>query len=313
MNPLYQRLRELDWDTFQRFIGQLLSARHPNLNIRAVDGPGGDGGLDVFEGSLDGRPTIWQCKQFPNGLKSKQRGKVKASLKTALKNYDPQNWILVIPTDLDDKQHAWFDKLVSAYSAKTTVGLFQGSDIVRELICRRALRDAFFPGAVLDTITLRRATEGLAGLDRLDLEGQTDDKLSEIIARLEEADARFNYRLVYAPNAGPEALGDQPVGPLHVASLVRDDKRIDVLARDLDALRIDPPSFKLRVKASGVEKMQHSFRTGDQVTLEPSEVVSFSSTFDFLLPALKTQGTRVTLSPSGPVRHRRPKSVKTQH
>jgi len=119
MHPLYQRLRELDWDTFQRLVGQLLSARFPNLNIRAVDGPGGDGGLDVFTGSLDGRPTVWQCKQFPNGLGSKQRGKVKASLKAAIENYDPRSWILVLPIDLDDKQHAWFDKL--------TRGIFGGT------------------------------------------------------------------------------------------------------------------------------------------------------------------------------------------
>jgi len=43
------------------------------------------------------------------------------------------------------------------------------------------------------------------------------------------------------------------------------------------------------------------------VTLEPSEVVSFSSTFDFLLPAAKAQGMRVSLSTAGPLQHRRPK------
>jgi len=84
MHSLYQRLRELDWDTFQRLIGQLLAARFPNKTIRPVDGPGGDGGLDVYEGVLDGRPTIWQCKQFPNGLGTRQRAKVKESLNTAL-------------------------------------------------------------------------------------------------------------------------------------------------------------------------------------------------------------------------------------
>jgi hypothetical protein len=144
MHSLHQRLRELDWDTFQRLIGQLLAARFPDKSIRAVDGPGGDGGLDVYEGVLDGRPTIWQCKQFPNGLGARQRAKAKESLKTALKNYHPRNWILVLPIDLDDKQHLWFDKLKRAYAAKVALGLFQGSDIVRELVYRRTLRSACY-------------------------------------------------------------------------------------------------------------------------------------------------------------------------
>jgi hypothetical protein len=57
MHALHQRLRELDWDTFQRLIGQLLAARFPNQTIRPVDGPGGDGGLDIYEGVLDGHSS----------------------------------------------------------------------------------------------------------------------------------------------------------------------------------------------------------------------------------------------------------------
>jgi len=101
------------------------------MGVKAVDGPGGDGGLDVFQGSLEGRPTIWQCKQFPKGLGPRQRQKVKDSLKAAVKNYNPRNWILVLPIDLDDKQHVWYEKLKQAYSGKVTLGLFQGTDIVR--------------------------------------------------------------------------------------------------------------------------------------------------------------------------------------
>jgi hypothetical protein len=306
MHALHQRLRELDWDTFQRLIGQLLAARFPNQTIRPVDGPGGDGGLDIYEGVLDGRPTIWQCKQFPNGLGTRQRAKVKESLKTALKNYRPRNWVLVLPIDLDDKQHLWFDKLKRAHAGKVALGLFQGSDIVRELIYRRTLRDAFFPGAVLDTVTVRRATAGMQDLDQVKLEQQTDTNIAELIARLEEADARFHFRLSYAPNAGPESLTESGVGR-PIASVLREGRRLDVLPRDLEALKLDPPSFRLGVRESGHEKIQRSMRTGERVTLEPAEVVSFSSTFDFLLPARSLKGMQVTLSTAGPLAQRRPK------
>jgi hypothetical protein len=306
MHSLYQRLRELDWDTFQRLVGQLLAARFPGLTIRAVDGPGGDGGLDVYEGVLDGRPTIWQCKQFPNGLGTRQRAKVKESLNTALKNYHPRNWIVVLPIDLDDKQHLWFDKLKRAHAGRVALGLFQGSDIVRELIYRRTLRDAFFPGAVLDSVTVRRAATGIGDLDTAQLDQQTDMNITELIARLEEADARFHFRLSYAPNAGPESLAETGI-PRPIASVLREGRRVDVLPRDLEALKLDPPSFRLRVKESGREKIQRSMLTGERVTLEPAEVVSFSSSFDFLLPVASSKGMHVTLSTAGPLAQRRPK------
>lgn len=60
MDSLYQRLKELDPDTFQRFAFQLLKERHPGADLRHVEGASGDEGLDVFQGELTGAPTIWQ-------------------------------------------------------------------------------------------------------------------------------------------------------------------------------------------------------------------------------------------------------------
>ena len=145
MHALFQRLRELDWDTFQRLAQQLLVARHPTLGIKHVEGAGGDKGLDLFNGTLAGGPNIWQCKHFPNGLKAKQRPQVVKSLDEALSNFHPQNWILVISIDLDTPAHEWFQGVQKNYASKTRVGLFQASDIVRELIYRRNIRDRFFP------------------------------------------------------------------------------------------------------------------------------------------------------------------------
>jgi hypothetical protein len=118
--------------------------------------------------------------------------------------------------------------------------------------------------------------------------------------------SRFDVSGAYAPNAGPESL-TEPRVPRPIASVLREGQRVDILPRDLEALKLDPPSFRLGVKESGRQKIQRSMRTGEQVTLEPAEVVSFSSTFDFLLPAASPKGMQVTLSTAGPLAQRRPK------
>jgi len=298
MHPLYQRLRELDWDTFQRLAFQLLSEKHPGLKIRHVEGAGGDRGLDVFEGQLKSQPTIWQCKHFPNGLGPKQRPQVKKSLRAALTYFKPAQWVLVVSIDLDRKGHEWFQKLQRSYAEKTAVGLFQASDIVRELIYRRNLRDAFFPGAVLDTITVRRAIQGLGEATSEDVEQLAKEQLDELIARLEEADARFNYQIVYGPNVGADTAAAPTPHPLLVASVLDQNKRIDVFARDIDALSLDPPKVNFTIKGSGVAKFQEFLRTGKRQEFDTEEVSTPTSTLDFLLPQKQVTGWKVVLMPS---------------
>jgi hypothetical protein len=162
------------------------------LEIRHVEGAGGDAGLDLFVGKLNDRPAIWQCKHFPNGLGVKQRPQVKKSLRTALENFKPIQWVLVVSVDLDTKGHQWFQKLKQSYASKTGVGLFQASDIVRELTYRRNLREVFFPGAVFDSLTVNRFLRGQNAPTSAEPDRLTDEGLDSQIARLEQQDARFN-------------------------------------------------------------------------------------------------------------------------
>jgi len=296
MHALFQRLRELDWDTFQRLAFQLLSERQPGLKIRHVGGAGGDQGLDSFEGELDGESTIWQCKQFPNGLGPKQREQVKESLRTALENFKPKAWILVVSIDLDAKAHKWFQKLQRAYKDKTAVGLFQASDIVRELIHRRNIRDNFFPGAVLDTIEMRRLITDLGDASSEDLEKSSQEQLDEIIARFERADARFHYQIVYGPNVGADIAEARPADPLHVASVVDERRRVDVFARDIEALRLDPLKVQFMAKETGLAKLQELRRTGRRQELGTEDISYPTSGLDFLLPKKETTGWRVVLT-----------------
>jgi hypothetical protein len=297
MHSLYQRLRELDWDTFQKLAYQILSEKHPGLEIKHVDGKAGGQGLDLFEGTLTGRSTIWQCKHFPNGLTPKQRPQVKESLASALEHFTPKQWVLVVSVDLDAKAHQWFQKLQKSYAHRVSLGLFQASNIVRELIHRRNIRDAFFPGAVLDTIAVRRSLESLDNVDAASLEALSTMHLDEQIARLEEADARFTYRISYGPNTGPDLENEPPLNPLHVASVTSGTLRTDVFVRDVEGVRMDPPAVKFSIKEPGLAKFQNFIDTGRRQEFSPDEITRPTSTFDFLFPERAPDNWKVILSP----------------
>lgn len=267
------------------------------MEIRHVEGSGGDRGLDLFVGQLKDRPTVWQCKHFPNGLGPKQRPQVTESLRTATKHYKPAHWVLVISTDLDAKAHQWFQKLQRSYTARTAVGIMQASDIVRELIHRRNIRDTFFPGAVLDTVTVNRSLKGLSAPNAEDLARFSQDRMDELVARLEEVDARFNYQIVFGPNIGAEIATATPNHPLLVASVLEEGKRIDVFARDLQAIRLDPPTVTFLAKPAGVTKINEFFRSGRPQVLEGDEFSHLKSTFDFLLPDRDISGWTLMMLP----------------
>lgn len=294
---LYQRLKELDWDTFQRFSFQLLSEKHPGLAIRHVEGVGGDRGIDYFLGRLNGRPTIWQPKQFPNGLGPRQRPQVTGSLRAVLKSFTPVQWVLVISIDLDLKAHQWFQKLQKSYEQKTCIGLFQASDFVRELVHRRNLREAFFPGATFDAVTLRQALRGVNALNSFDLDGLTRERMDDLVARLEAEDARFSYQIVYAPDVGEDIAKAAPNHPLLVASVLDESKRVDIFARDLQAIRLDPPKVQFGVTPSGLKKINEFLKTGKPQELEGNEWSHAKSTFDFLLSKSEMDGWKMTLLP----------------
>jgi hypothetical protein len=297
VHALYQRLRELDWDTFQRLAFQLIAEKHPGLKIQHVDGSGGDRGIDLFAGQLNEHPTIWQCKRFSNGLRPRQRQQVTESLRTALAYFRPRQWILVICTDLDTAGNQWFQKLQHSYRDKCSLGIFQGSDIVRELIHRRNIRDTFFPGAVLDTVTVRRALATLPEQDLSNLDTDIKVRMDELIARLEDEDARFTYQILYGANTGPEVVEGRTRHPLLVASIIGDDKRVNVFARDLESLKIDPPKVTFSVSESGMEKLQEHLRTGRPQQLDHGEIIEPRSTFDFLLPQKSMAGWSLVMRP----------------
>lgn len=52
MQALYQRLKEIDSDTFEKLAYQILAEKYPGAKITRVDGSGGDRGIDLFRERL---------------------------------------------------------------------------------------------------------------------------------------------------------------------------------------------------------------------------------------------------------------------
>jgi hypothetical protein len=297
VNPLYQRLKELDHDTFQKLCFQLLKDKHPGANVRYVEGAAGDEGLDVFLGDLAGRLTVWQCKSFPGGVGKSQKQQIRDSLKRALK-LKPKRWILCLSVDMDTKTHRWYQRLQKTHASNgVEIGLFQASEIVHELIHRRSLRNHFFAGAVVDPVELKRILSRSGELSEEELENVAEGNLEDFIERLKERDARFNYEIVFSGDRGPEAVPPAP-RPGLVLSIMDGTKTINVFARDVEALEQDPPKVSVTIKGTGIEKFMSLVRTGMPQEFTEDELVNVTSNLTFLDPVQVAANRKLFVGPS---------------
>jgi|GEM_PF-2576480 len=300
MDSLYQRLKEMDPDTFQRFCFQLLKERHPEQELRHVEGASGDEGLDVFVGQLSGNPVIWQCKAFPNGVGKSQKEQIRESLRTALEHFSPSYWILCLSVDLDTTTSRWFEKLKKSYESKVRIGEMFASNIVNELLHRKALQNHFFPNASLDVTELKRLAGRTGDMSAEEVEQVTDANLEDIIERWKERDARFNYQILFDTDLGPPASrsGAIPQG-LVMSILQRGGKTVNVFARDVAALRADPPRFSTNFRGTGIKKYKTFVRTGVPQEFETEELGPITSDWPLMSDVTNVANTyKMTLAPS---------------
>lgn len=94
---------------FEKMCGDLLNAEDPAITpIRANPG---DEGIDMLSNN-NNRHTVYQCKYFVDQIEKSQKDQIRRSYNKA-RNYFGNNleeWILIIPKDLDVKEHEWFQK-----------------------------------------------------------------------------------------------------------------------------------------------------------------------------------------------------------
>jgi hypothetical protein len=298
MHALYQRLKELDPNTFEKLVFHLLKERHLGIEIRHVEGGGGDQGIDSFSGDLDGDLVIWQAKGFANGVGKSQKEQIRKSLRQALKHWKPRQWILCVSVDLDTKAHRWFEKLAKSYASQLDIGLLDASQIVHELIHRRAIREAFFPHAILDTLELRQVLAKTGELTTDELATVTAENVDQYLERLKARDARITHQIVFSGNGQPSTPDTLP-GLL--ASVSDGTKTIQVFARDTEALRLNPLKATFSIKGTGVQKFEEFIKTGKAQDLVAGELLTFSSDLSFLLPAehhLAPESLQMHIGPS---------------
>jgi hypothetical protein len=305
MNALLQRLKELDSATFEELCFQIWSEKLPGAAIRRVEGKAGDKGTDLFAGVLAKRPAIWQCKFFKDGIKDVQKKQVKHSLKTALKSFDPALWTLCVPINLDINAHCWFQKLIRAHSSKLKIELFDASMIVKEMIFRRPMMNAFFPGAALDVEGIKSMLLGTGGYSNEQLGAFADETVEQYVERLRAKEPRYDYRVSYlSGNSGIAGVTGAAVTVPQdtVMSMWNGNRRLDLLVRDVEALRRDPPTVTLELSAEGVEKIQEGLRSGKPIGLSQGELIGFKSSFDFLRsPEQLAQPYEMLLTPKSPI------------
>jgi len=287
-----------------------MAEKYPSANVRHVEGVAGDQGLDLFCGDLDCGPTVWQCKSFQVTLVGKsQKQQIKNSLRAAVESSSPRRWILCLNIDLDAKAHRWFQRLQSSYAATgVQIDLFQGSDIVHELIFRHTLRSHFFPNALLvdEVCKLIKRPESFAANE---LEMVPGEDIEHYIERVRAKDPRFIYEVTFGGEAGPKPFPPPPEPGLLVA-VTNGRKTIKAYVRDRQALSLDPVGFSITLAETGVEKMESLIRTGQSQQFNPEEIQGFNTNvpllsqlglipgeFDFsLIPLLQSSPIPLRLS-----------------
>src|SRR5579863_6207014 len=295
MNPFYQRLKELDSHSFEKLCFQLLKARHPGANVRAVEGASGDLGVDSFQGDLEDGPIIWQAKAFSNGIGKSQRNQIRASIKTAITYFQPRRWVLCLNVDMDIHAHRWFQRLSGSRMSDVQIGLMQASDIVSELAIRKPIRELFFLDAVPSMSDLRALIMRTSDLNDFQAAQLAQENSEQLIERLRNRDARFDYEVVVSSDR-PSAR-QRETGPAF--SLSSGAMTINAFPRDVEALRLDPPTFSITLSATGIEKFHTFENTGRPQIFEGEDVGGIKGNVPMLDLVDNSSGvTRLTVGPS---------------
>lgn len=176
-------------DAFDRAVELLLQRRHhagPG-SAQAIDGRGGDEGIDVDVTEPDGTvSTIYQLKYFPEGFSGgfgvSRRRQIAESFKSAMK-HEPSSWVLVVPRNPTTVERKWVRKLKGKLKVRVEI---LGRDGLDHLLVRAP--------DILRALTSGPLTEALriAGNEHLAL--NTADDLERVARGLSE---RVNSRSAF--------------------------------------------------------------------------------------------------------------------
>lgn len=93
---------------FEELVSQLLAME---IGADAIDGSGGDLGIDCYVGRFRGRLTAFQAKYFLGRLRKSQRAQIRKSFETAIAHHQIAVWVLCVPMDPSPDEREWLDSL----------------------------------------------------------------------------------------------------------------------------------------------------------------------------------------------------------
>jgi hypothetical protein len=282
MEALLQRLKELDSKVFESFCFHLLKERYPGIEIHHVHGAGGDEGVDLFSGHLENQSVVWQCKAFSSGVGESQKAQIKESLRAALVSVKPARWVLCINVNFNTANHRWWLRLKDSYNERVNLELISASELAHQLIFRRTLREAFFPQVIMDVAQIRAAINRSTHLTKEDLAALATENVGQLTDRLNDLGPDFAYEVAFRSNTGP-MLDATRAGAL--LTIQNDERITHVFARDPERMSRNPPRTRFTLQGEGATKFMEMMDTGRPFETEPGEIVTFSSDFDFLMPA----------------------------
>jgi hypothetical protein len=309
--------RSVEWDLltreeFERWVNALLVRKYrddPELNAYAVDGRGGDDGMDVAVERGDDVTKVYQLKFYPEGMSNGfvgRRQKVKKSFERAAKITTMTDWYLVTPGDITVKERQAFS------------GYKKGTDIQIHFVGRADLDNmlAAYP-EVLHMATYDPVAKALrdAGHAKEAL-GSSDDLAERIRALGELADSRDDYwgeRFTWRDRSvisevfakRPDSASKSPVSIHFTASFgpAHQDLRKtwqQALEYGTTSPIILPPDVVTDFKIDGPEWMRHD-GDGMQIEMHPVQAMhslacEIRATSDSGATLGSLQGTIDTLS-----------------
>jgi len=93
---------------FEELVSQLLALE---TDAEAIDGSGGDLGIDCYVGRFRRRLTAFQTKYFLGRLRKSHRAQIKKSFETATTHHEIAAWVLCIPMNPSPDEREWLDSL----------------------------------------------------------------------------------------------------------------------------------------------------------------------------------------------------------
>lgn len=119
-------------------------------SVTKVEGKGGDGGIDAYEGSYESPSVIYQFKYFRDGIKKSQIDQIKRSLKKAHEQFSGFKWVLMCSADPSPTAARKLESLKADYP-ETEISYVFRAIIIGKLTVYKSIRRLFYPD-VLDAM-----------------------------------------------------------------------------------------------------------------------------------------------------------------